>query len=68
MALLFNMLSKLVIAFLPRQASFNYMAAVNICSNFGAQENKVGHVSIVSTFSLPVCHEEMERDAMISIF
>ena len=41
-SLLFNMLSRLVIAFLPRiQASFNFMAAVTICSDFGAQENKV---------------------------
>ena len=37
--LLFNILSRLVIAFLPRsQASFNFMAAVTICSDFGAQE------------------------------
>ena len=45
MSLLFNMLSRLVIAFLPRnkQASFNFMAAVTICSDFGAQENKVCH-------------------------
>ena len=42
MSLLFNMLSRLVITFLPRsQASFNFMAAVTICSDFGAQENKV---------------------------
>ena len=41
-SLLFNMLSRLVIAFLSRsQASFNFMAAVTICSDFGAQENKV---------------------------
>ena len=39
MTLLFNMPSRLVIAFLPR-GSFNFMAAV-ICSDFGAQENKV---------------------------
>ena len=40
--LLFNTLSKFVIAFLPRsnQSSFNFMAAVTICSDFGAQENK----------------------------
>ena len=25
------------------QASFNFMAAVTICSDFGAQENKVCH-------------------------
>ena len=40
----FNMLSKLVIAFLPRsKVSFNFMAAVIICTYFGAQENKVSH-------------------------
>ena len=44
MSLLFNMLSRFVIAFLSRkQASFNFMAAVTICSDFGAQENKVCH-------------------------
>ena len=37
MSLLFNMLSRLVITFLPRnKQSFNFMAAVNICSDFGA--------------------------------
>ena len=42
MSLVFNMLSKLVIAFLPRsQMSFNFMAAVTICSDFGAPQNKV---------------------------
>ena len=41
MSLLFNMLSRLVITFLPRKASFNFMAAVTICSDFGAQKNKV---------------------------
>ena len=42
-SLLFNMLSRLVITFLPRskQASFNFMAAITICSDFGAQKNKV---------------------------
>ena len=40
MSLLFNMLSRLVIAFLPRsKCLFNFMAAVTICSDFGAQEN-----------------------------
>ena len=54
----FNMLSKLVITFLPRsknllisfhsfpskeQASFNFMALVTICNDFGAQENRVCH-------------------------
>ena len=38
MSLLFNILSRLVITFLPRSIS---MAAVTICSDFGAQKNKV---------------------------
>ena len=42
MSLLFNMLSRFVIAFLPI-VSFNFMAAVTICGDFGAQENKVSH-------------------------
>ena len=40
-SLLFNTLSRLVTAFLPRRKSFNYMAAVTICSDFGAPKNKV---------------------------
>ena len=36
MSLLFNMLFRLVIAFLPKSKSFNFMAAVTICSDFGA--------------------------------
>ena len=42
MSLLFNMLSRLVIAFLPRSKRL-FMAAVTICSDFGARENKVCH-------------------------
>ena len=37
MFLLFNMLSRLVIDFLPR-SSFNFMAPVTICSDFGAPQ------------------------------
>ena len=43
MSLLFNKLSRLVIAFLPRIQVFNFVAAVTICSDFEAQENKVSH-------------------------
>ena len=45
MSLLFNMLSRLVITFLPRskQVSFNFMAAITIRSDFEAQKNKVSH-------------------------
>ena len=41
--LLFNMLSRLVIVFLPKSKLLNFMAAVTICSDFGAQKNKVSH-------------------------
>ena len=41
--MLFNMLSSLVTAFLPRSKCFNFMAAVTICSDFGAPQNKVCH-------------------------
>ena len=33
MSLLFNMLSRLVIIFLPKSVSFNFMAAITICSD-----------------------------------
>ena len=38
MSLLFNMLSRLVITFPPR-SNFNFMAAITICSDFGAPQN-----------------------------
>ena len=37
------MLSRLVITFLPRSKHFNFLAAVTICSDFGASQNKVWH-------------------------
>ena len=41
MSLLFNMLSRLIITFLPRsKQSFNFMAAITICSDFGAKKKK----------------------------
>ena len=40
MSLLFNMLSRF---FLPRSKCLNFMAAITICSDFGAQKNKVSH-------------------------
>ena len=43
MSLLFNMLSRLVITFLPRSKCLNFMAATTICSDFGAPRNKVCH-------------------------
>ena len=63
---LFNMLSRLVIAFLPRSKRlFNFMAAVTICNYFGAQENKVSHCF----HCFPIyCHKMMGPDAMILVF
>ena len=41
-SLLFNMLSRLVITFLPRSKRL-LMAAITICSDFGASKNKVSY-------------------------
>ena len=41
MSLLFNTLSTFVIAFLPRSKHLNFMAAVTVNNDFGAQENEV---------------------------
>ena len=45
MSLVFNTLSRFVIHSFPskEQASFNFMTAVTIYSDFGAQENEVCH-------------------------
>ena len=43
MSLLFNMLSRLVITFLPRSQRLNLMSVIAICSDFGAQKNEVSH-------------------------
>ena len=55
MSLLFNMLSKLVVSFLPMtQESFNFMVSVTLCSDFGAPKIK----SV--TVSPSICHETFE--------
>ena len=61
MSLLFNMLSTVVIAFLPRSKRLLIMAAVTICSDFGAQTMSV----TVSTVSPSIYHEVMGPDAML---
>ena len=54
MSLLLNMLSRLVIAFLPRSKRFlNFMAAVTICSDFGAPQNKFSHCFHCFSIYLP---------------
>ena len=62
MSLLFNTLSRLVMAFLPRNRCLSFRAAVTICSGFGVQENK----SLV-TVSPSICHEVMGLDAMMLV-
>ena len=47
------------------QMSFNFMAAVTIHSDFGAQENKIFHCF---HFSLSICHELIGPDAMILVY
>ena len=69
MSLLFNMLSRLVIALLPRSKHLliswlQSPSAVTICSDFGAQKDKVCHCF---HFSPSICQEVMELDAMILV-
>ena len=65
MSLLFNMVSWLVKAFLPRNKRLHFMAAVSVCSDFGAQEIKSVTVSI---FTPSICHEVLRLDTMILVF
>ena len=65
MSLLFNMLSKFVSFPSKQQTTFNFIAAVTICSDFGAQENKI---CTASTFSPSIWHEMIGPDAMILVF
>ena len=46
------------------QVCFNLMAAVTVCSDFGAQENKICHCF---HFSPSICHENMGPDVMILV-
>ena len=65
MCLLLNMLSRFVIAFLPRGKCLNFMAALTICSDFGAQDNKICHCF---QFVSSACLEVMGLGAMILAF
>ena len=49
----FSIISSLVIAFLPRSKRLNFMAAVTICSNFGAPKNKGSHCFLCFPTYLP---------------
>ena len=52
-SLLFNMLSRLIIPFLPRSKSSNFMAVLSIYSDFGASQNKVSHCFYCFPIYLP---------------
>ena len=65
MSLLFNILSRFVIALLPRRKCLNFMAGVTICSDFIAQENKICHCF---NFFPIYLHEIMWPDVMILVF
>ena len=66
MPLLLNTLARFVTAFLLKSKwflfCFNFMAAVTIHSDFGAQENKM---CLFPLFSPCICHEVMGLDAVI---
>ena len=62
MSPLFNLLSRLIIAFLPRS---KHLLIVTICSDFEAPKNKVCHCFHCFPIYL---HEVMGPDAMILVF
>ena len=66
MSLIFNMLSRLLITFLPRSKHLliSWLAGI-ICSDFGAQKIKS---DTVSTVSPSISHEVMGPDAMVLVF
>ena len=64
-SLLFNMISRFVLIFLPGSKCLNFMATVIISSDFGAQESKVCHC--FHCFP-PIHHEVMGLDALIFVF
>ena len=53
MSLLFNTLSRFVIAVLPRSKYLNFMAAVTIHIDFRVQENEIWHCSHIFPIYLP---------------
>ena len=67
MSLLFNMLSRLVIAFLPRSKCHNVMAAVTIMAAVILEPKKIKFLT-VSIVSPSICHEVMGSDAVIFVF
>ena len=67
MSLFFNMLSRLVIAFLPRSKQEILISLLQSPSAVILEPPKIKSL-IVSIFSPSVCHEVMGPDAMIFVF
>ena len=65
MSLLFNTLSRFVIAFLPR--SIHLISWLQSPSAEILEPKNIKSIS-VSTFSLSICHEVIGLDAMILVF
>ena len=65
-SLLFNMLSRLVIAFLPR-SKHPLISRLQLLSAVILEPNKIKSVT-ASTFPPPVCHGVMGLDAMTLVF
>ena len=55
-------MSRFVIAFLPRSKCLNYIAAVTVCSDFEAQENKICHCFHFFPFYLLCSYETRCHD------
>ena len=66
MSLLFNMLSRLVITFLPRSKRL-LISWLHSPSAVILEPKKIKSLT-VSTVSPPICHEVMGPDAMILVF
>ena len=66
MSLLFNMLSRLVIAFLPR-SKYLVISWLQSASSVSLEPKKIKSVT-VSIVSPSICHEVMGPDAMILVF
>ena len=66
MSLLFNMLSRMVIAFLPMSKHLLLLQLQSL-STVILEPKKIKSVT-VSTFSPPICQEVMGPDAMIFVF
>ena len=66
MSLLFNPLSRFVTVFLPRSKHI-LISWLRSCSTVILEPKKIKFVTVY-TFSLSICNEVMEPDAMILVF